>query len=278
VGAVITLEERRNSCPLHLIFSPSDHLSLITDPTQLNCTREEASAFKCIFKHLPATFLKMELDRRNRCADNGVRYLPPKIFDSVDATFDRVKKLNRAIEAAQKQKRRLAMTPQERREVSAKRAESRRHKLSRETEEDRKQRLKCNASYIKGHRERKFEADCKKRYMKYRRREEEDTISVVRARRREYRDMIKSRWLELNANGYPQDNVPDPYSFGDVVLQCHARRARREKGHSRMDSYNKTLRACLKCKERKVKKTSYKNGYVLCYDCEYGKTRNYKRK
>ena len=163
VGPVLTLEERRASCPLHLIFSPSG--SLMTDPTQLNCTREEASAFKCIFKHLPATFLKMELDRRNRCADNGVRYLPPKIFDSVDATFDRVKKLNRAIEAAQKQKRRLAMTPQERREVSAKRAESRRHKLSRETEEDTKQRLKCNASYMKEHRELKFEADCKKGYI-----------------------------------------------------------------------------------------------------------------
>ena len=265
-----------SSYPLSILFDYDATRSLITDPSQLDPLldteegRASCCAFKRTFKHYPEKFLEMELDRRNRCTTNGVNYVPPKLSDSADATFERIKKMNRAIKTSQEKKRRLAMTPQERRKISAKRAESRRRKLSRETEEDTKQRLDVGASYRKGYRERKFEAECKKRYMKYPQRGDGDTISMVRARRREHRDMIESRWFELNENGYPQDNVPDPYSFGDVVLQCHARRARGMKGHASRDSYKKTLRACLKCKKRDVAKKVYKNGRVLCFDCEYG--------
>jgi len=217
-----------SSYPLSILFDYDATRSLITDPSQLDPLldteegRASCCAFKRTFKHYPEKFLEMELDRRNRCTTNGVNYVPPKLSDSADATFERIKKMNRAIKTSQEKKRRLAMTPQERRKISAKRAESRRRKLSRETEEDTKQRLDVDASYRKGYRERKFEAECKKRYMKYPQRGDGDTISMVRARRREHRDMIESRWFELNENGYPQDNVPDPYSFGDVVLQCHA--------------------------------------------------------
>ena len=264
--AVVTLEERRDSCPLHLIFSPSG--SLITDPTQLNCTWEEdISAFKRIFHHFPDKFLEMELGRRNRCTTNGVNYVPPKLFDSADATFERIKKLNRAIKTAKQKKDRLKMPPKKRKEVSAKRAESRRQKISCEGGGDKTQRLKHNADYIKGYRERIFDADCKKQSVEYPSREECDTMSTVRGRRRLCRAKMEEGWFEKNKYGHLKRLAPDPDEFGDPVLQNDARLARSRTCYGPGDAARKKMRPCLGCKKKEVYKDSYKEGYVLCSDC-----------
>src|SRR5210317_738604 len=97
-----------SSCPLSILFDYDATRSLISNPSQLNylIDTEEGwasfCAFKRIFKQYPDTFLKREHDRRNRCEENGVAYVPPKITDSANATVERIKKLNRAIESAKK--------------------------------------------------------------------------------------------------------------------------------------------------------------------------------
>ena len=97
------------SSPLYLIFS-SDGL-LTTEPdSQLShinkeSRREEEEEFKRNFNVAPSQFLRTELSIRKRCRDNGVQYIPPKLSDSVDATVERKRLLNRAIRTAQEKRR-----------------------------------------------------------------------------------------------------------------------------------------------------------------------------
>jgi chromatin segregation and condensation protein Rec8/ScpA/Scc1 (kleisin family) len=137
-----------SSCPLSILFDSFATRSLISNPSQLHYLLDTEEgwasfcAFKRIFKQYPDTFLKREHDRRNRCEENGVAYVPPKITDSADATKERIKKLNRAIKSAKQRVRRKEMTEKDRKELSAKRSAARMEKISRESEGDKKQRLK----------------------------------------------------------------------------------------------------------------------------------------
>jgi hypothetical protein len=130
-----------SSCPLSILFECDASRSLTRDPSKLHIIlldteegRASFCAFKRIFNQHPDTFLKREHDRRNRCEENGVAYVPPKITDSADATKERIKKLNRAIKSAKQRVRRKEMTEKDRKELSAKRSAARMEKISRESE------------------------------------------------------------------------------------------------------------------------------------------------
>jgi len=179
-----------SSCPLSIIFDYDGPRSLIRDPLQLNYKQlTEGAAFKRIFKHYPDTFLEMEHDRRNRCEENGVAYVPPKITDSVDATVERIKKLTRAIKSAKQNARRKEMTEKDRKELLAKRSAARMEKISRESEGDKKQRLKREAECKRNQRDHKFEAQCNAWNAPCPPpRKSTDTATTIRAQRKASRD------------------------------------------------------------------------------------------
>jgi hypothetical protein len=195
-----------SSCPLSILFDYDATRSLISNPSQLHYLLDTEEgwasfcAFKRIFKQYPDTFLKREHDRRNRCEENGVAYVPPKITDSADATKERIKKLNRAIKSAKQRVRRKEMTEKDRKELSAKRSAARMEKISRESEGDKKQRLKREADWKKNQGDHKFEAQCNMFQAPCPPpRKSNDTATTIRAQRKISRDANRFAFTKKRA-------------------------------------------------------------------------------
>ena len=77
----------------------------------------------------------MEYKLEDRCNEVGVKYIHPKITDSVQDTVKRKATLNQAIKSAQQNLNRKAMTKEEHKKRSAKEMEYRHNKISNESEE-----------------------------------------------------------------------------------------------------------------------------------------------
>ena len=195
-----------SSCPLSILFDYDATRSLISDPSQLdhllNTEEGRASfrAFKCTFGRRPASFLSIENRLRTRCEENGVTYVPPKITDSVDATKKRIYGLNRAIKSAKKRVRRKEMPEKDRKELSAKRSAARMEKISRESEGDKKQRLKREADWKKNQGDHKFEAQCNTFNAPCPPpRKSNDTATTIRAQRKTSRDANRFAFTKKRA-------------------------------------------------------------------------------
>jgi hypothetical protein len=217
-----------SSHPLSIIFDCDGSRSLITDPLQLNylVTTEEGVAFCRDFGHYPPAFLKIENRLRTRCEGNGVTYVPPKITDSVDATFERIKKLNRAIKSAKQKLRRNAMPEKDRKELSAKRSAARIEKLSRESEGDKKQRLKREADWKQKQSDRQFEAKCNKFKVPCPPpRTDDDTAATIRAKRKISRDSNRFAFAKKRAppSGtifpFHRDREDDPKRYEEKLFR-----------------------------------------------------------
>jgi hypothetical protein len=181
-----------SSNPLSLIFE--DDGSLMTKDKSWSISEAHAADFNRTFGQYPPTFLKIENRLRTRCEENGVTYVPPKITDSVAATFERIKKLNRAIKSAKQKLSRNAMPEKDRKELSAKRSADRMEKISRESVGDKKKRLKREANWKQKQRDRQFEAQCKRNNVPCPPpRKENDTAATIRAERKMSRDAIKGQ-------------------------------------------------------------------------------------
>jgi len=105
--------ESHKTFPLTSVFSPSG--SLYTDPCECtkNTTLEDAFQFKQMFKVLPRRFILVEASIEKRCNKFGITYIPPKVFDTVDATLERKANLNKAIAAGNKRRQRANLTPEQ---------------------------------------------------------------------------------------------------------------------------------------------------------------------
>jgi hypothetical protein len=137
-----------------------------------------------------------------------VAYVPPKITDSADATKERIKKLNRAIESAKERVSRKEMPEKDRKELSAKRSAARMEKISRESEGDKKQRLKREADWKKNHGDRKFEAQCNTFNAPCPPpRKSNDTAATIRAQRKTSRDAKANRFAFAKKRAPPSGTI-----------------------------------------------------------------------
>ena len=204
-----------------------------------------------IFKHYPDTFLEMEHDRRNRCEENGVAYVPPKITDSVDATVERIKKLTRAIKSAKQNARRKEMTEKDRKELLAKRSAARMEKISRESEGDKKQRLKREADWKKNQGDHKFEAQCNACNAPCPPpRKSNDTATTIRAQRKTSRDANRFAFTKKRAppSGtifpWDKEREDDPKRYEEKFINPYNSYKRAKWGSPR-NSYIQTMQVAL---------------------------------
>ena len=257
-----------SSCPLSILFDCDATRSLITDPSQLHYlldTEEgwaSCCAFKRIFKHYPDTFLKMEHDRRNRCEENGVTYVPPKITDSVDATKERINELNRAIKSAKKRVSRKEMPEKDRKELSAKRSAARMEKISRESEGDKKQRLKREADWKQNQRDRKFEAQCNMFNAPCPPpRKSNDTATTIRAQRKTSRDANRFAFAKKRAP--PSGTI---FPWDDKEWVDDPKRYEKKPGKGPFNSYKRcTWRSTLPGKTNGKRCACYAKQGGYCY-------------
>jgi hypothetical protein len=165
----------------------------------------EEGAFFLNFRQYPIDFLRAEHSREAKCKELGIEYVPPQLTDSVQVTLERISMIEGAIKSAEAIRdkanksaadklRRKTMTEEERKVVSAKRAEYRRKKKLNESEEDAIKRRARQAQDRKRQRDRKFD-----KYCEYKKvpcpspREAGDTASTTRAKRKMCTDAAKRR-------------------------------------------------------------------------------------
>ena len=60
---------------------------------------EEKRQFKQSFRVYPSYFIRIEVRLEQKCNDCGIAYIAPELQDSVETTFERKAKLNKAIDA-----------------------------------------------------------------------------------------------------------------------------------------------------------------------------------
>ena len=258
-----------SSCPLSVIFDCDATRSLISDPSQLdhllNTEEGRASfrAFQCTFGRDPSSFLSTENRLRRRCEENGVTYVPPKITDSVDATKKRIYGLNSAIKSAKKRVSRKEMPEKDRKELSAKRSTARMEKISRESEGDKKQRLKREADWKKNQGDRKFEAQCNTFNAPCPPpRKSNDTATTIRAQRKISRDA--NRFAFANKKRAPPSGTIFPWD--DKEWEDDPKRYEKKPGKGPFNSYKRcTWRSTLPGKTNGKRCTCYVKQGGYCY-------------
>ena len=185
---------RRSDRPLSLIFNEGGSLLTLEEVNNPSIPTTQCVAFKLNFKHYPLTFLKMEYKLKDRCIEVGVKYIRPKITDSVQDTVKRKATLNRAIKSAKQNSSRKAMPKEDRKKRSTKEMEYRHNKISNESEEGRLKRWKRNADYEKKRGDTKFDTHCKREYVPGPPpRKNDDTGSTTRINRKMCTDAIRDR-------------------------------------------------------------------------------------
>ena len=195
---------RRSDRPLSLIFNEGGSLLTLEEVNNPSIPTTQCVAFKLNFKRYPLTFLKMEYKLEDRCNEVGVKYIRPKITDSVQDTVKRKATLNRAIKSAKQNSNRKAMTKEDRKKASAKQMEYRHNKISNESEEGRLKRWKRNADYEKKRGDIVFDKYCKRERVPCPPpRKNDNTGSTTRINRKMCTDAIKGQrsWGGKNPQG-----------------------------------------------------------------------------
>ena len=127
----------------------------------------EKGAFFLNFRQYPIDFLRAEHAREARCNELGIKYIPPQLTDSVQVTLERISVLDTAIdkanEAAAERSRRKAMTKEDRKVASAKKAEYRRKIKMNESEEEAIKRRARQTKERKGQMDRKYNKNCERK-------------------------------------------------------------------------------------------------------------------
>jgi hypothetical protein len=156
----------------------------------------EKGAFFLNFRQYPIDFLRAEHSREARCKELGITYVPPQLTDSVKVTLERISTLDTAIRKAKKaaaqRLRTKAMTAEDRKVASAKKATYRQKIKMNESEEDATKRRAREAKARKRRRDREFDKDCESKKVPCPPpREDGDTAAMTWAKRKVCRDAAK---------------------------------------------------------------------------------------